>query len=192
MLAALVAGCHPYVSAGVDSSWRVHGPLAAVINQTVATRQTSGAGESPPPTGNSYAAEIGGKVRDFSVGVGLQAHDASSASFSLPSFNSGQQAPDSPHFLAATGSIDVRWNWLKLRYFNANIHAGPARTMLFDRMTADVSWGNGYRYGAGFGVALGAFGVFLDAYHTGVVFGDGPANGYSELTGVTIGASLNR
>ncbi len=184
-----IAGCHPYVAGGVDSSWRVHGPLASAVGETVTARRVSTAADSPAPAGNSYAIEVGSKFRNFTLGLGLQAHDVTSASFSLPS---SQQAIGAPHFLDATSSLDIRWSWLKLRYFTANIHVGPAYAMLLDRTTADASWAPGYRYGAGFAVAVGVFGVFLDAYKTGVVFSDGPARGYSELTGVTLGLALNR
>src|SRR5262249_30719951 len=103
---ALIARSPPYVWGGVDSSWRVHGPLATVVNQTVAARATT-AGDVPAiANGNSYAFEVGSKYRDFDFGFGFQAHDVTSASFSLSSTG--------PHYLTATGSLDVRWNWPQL------------------------------------------------------------------------------
>jgi hypothetical protein len=189
-LLALVAACHPYVSAGADATWRVHGPLASTVNQPVAARAASSTSSSsdaaPVAMGGNYAIAFGSTLREFQIGIGLAAHDATAASFG------NLQTPDAPHYLAATGTFDITWNWLKWRWVSTNIHVGPARSLLLDRTTGDRTWGFGVRYGAGLAVTAGSVGLFADAYRAALVFDGGPAPGFSDVTGVTVGIALHR
>lgn len=173
----------------MDATGKAHGPLGNVIGAPVATARTTSAAEAPaaPPGGNSYSLAIGGGSKDVTVEVGLHVHDVAQGTFALPD---PATIAGTPHYATGSGSVDFRWSWLRFSHWSTNIHAGPAVGVLLDRTSGAASVGEGFRYGAGLAVSLSKFSVFGDLYRTGFVFDGGPADGFSDLTGVTVGLAF--
>ncbi|HUJ58970.1 MAG TPA: hypothetical protein VLX92_10770 [Kofleriaceae bacterium] len=170
VVAWLLVGCHPYIAAGYDPSAAVHGPLATTMTA---------------PSAQSYDAAIGGGARDFTVELGLHAHEVSSQSFALPS-----ATMTGPRYLTSSASFDVTWTWLRWHHLSSGLHAGPAAMMLLDRTTGAVDWGKGVRYGARVGVTFSIVTAFVDFSRTAVGFDGGVAQGFSDVTGLMVGLEL--
>jgi len=192
--AIALSACHPYIAGGYDPAASIHGPLAQVATAPIATaRSTSIAAAAPADSastsaGDSYSLAIGAGVRAFTVEVGVHAHGLTSGALTIPDANS--QQPGMAHYLTASSSLDLHWHWLQWRRFSTDLHAGPAAGLLLDRMSGEKSWAQGFRYGTGVDFRLSPAIVFVDVYRTGLTFSGGPAIGYSDITGITIGLAL--
>ena len=166
------------VSAGYDMSPKVSGRLAPLVSQSMSS--------TPAPAGSSYAATIGGRVKAFSIDVGVQAHDVSQASFAIPN----PLAPSGPRYLTGSTSLDFGCDVITWHHLSVHMHAGPALGGMIDRMTGGTYSAQGMRAGAGVSASLGPLTAFVDVTDTQLAFTDGPAAGNSTLTGVTVGIAL--
>jgi hypothetical protein len=63
---------------------------------------------------------------------------------------------------------------------------------VFDRTGGGATWGDGYRYGTGLELSLGPVTGYVDMYRSEIAFSEGPALGWSDLRGVTVGAMLRQ
>jgi hypothetical protein len=192
VLLLALGACQPYVSAGSDASWHVHGPLATALGQTVVPRTTTSAAVTPATPGGNYSFGFGMSARDFSFGVGLHATDVTSDSLSIPTASTLASYATSPHYVTGGGSLDVSWTWLRVKLLSTSLHVGPSYDMLLDRMTGARNYGPGVRYGAGLTAQLWIINAYVDLYREALVFNDGPAAGFNSTTGVTIGIALRR
>jgi hypothetical protein len=186
VLAAVLAGCTPYVSAGYDMNSSLRGPIKNMVTMPAASARQ----ETAPPVDDthSYSFAFGaGFGQRVGIELGLHLHDVNSASFSLPSVENLGVDPSSPRYLLGSTSLDLRYRWLALRHLTSDLHLGPAAGVLVDRGMGDYQFGNGMRFGATVGVKLGAVSAFADLYETEMVFDNGDAKGVSGLTGVTFG-----
>lgn len=188
-LACVLGGCHPYIAAGLDATGKAHGPLANVMSTPVATARTTSAAEAPTPapSGNSYSLAVGGGSKDFTIEGGFHVHDVAQGTFALPD---PATIAGTPHYAMGSASLDFRWSWLRFKHWSTNVHAGPAVGLVLDCTSGAASVAEGFRYGAGLAVSLSKFSVFGDVYRTGFVFDGGPADGFSDLTGVTVGLAF--
>jgi hypothetical protein len=189
---ALVAGCHPYVSGGVETGSRITGPLATMMAQPViSARQTIADVPAPAMTSvtHTYSAAVGFGVPDFGVEIGLHAHEVTGGTFSLPS--SSDSYLSSPRYLASTGSLDFRWTWLRSHHMSTYIHVGPAFAAVVDKGDGSRAYGQGVRYGAGVAVELPVVRLFADASRTDLELMSGPGLGYNQLSGITVGVALH-
>lgn len=125
-------------------------------------------------TTGSYSVAVGGGARDFTVQLAAQQHDA------------GAQE------VAPSSSLDLAWTWLRLPHVSTNVHGGGAAMLLVDRMTGEHAVGQGFRYGAAVDIEASVFHVIVDYYRAGFLFGDGPATGFSDMTGVMVGLMVRR
>ncbi len=195
VLAALTTGCGAYMTAGVDSNYKVSGGLAQPMKQTVTAdarvaKAASAAGidtssSDQPAAGSTYTLGLGWGVKQFQIGLGLQAHDVDKSTFSFADTSS-------PLYATATASLDVTWTPLRWNMFSTFVHAGPTVGVLVDRATGGYDTGKGLRFGAGVAVSLSVATLFLDVYQTELSFAEGPAQGMSEISGATIGIGINR
>jgi len=191
VVACLLAGCHPYIAAGVAPAWKMSGPLASAVSEPVArTMAATASTTAAPMTGNAYEVEAGSSYYDFFLGVNLQAQNITTHSF--PAFAGGSMADGTPHYVNATATFEIAWAWLHWKWVSSYIHAGPSRSVLYDRSGGSNDWGFGYRYGGGLAASLSQFSIYADLYKTGLVFGDGPANGFSSASGLTVGIAFRR
>ena len=193
VVACLLAGCHPYIAGGVAPAWKMKGALASAVSEPIA--RTTAATTSMTPTtssapGNAYEVEAGSSYYDFFLGVNVQAHNLTAAS--LPVFAGGSMADGTPHYLNAIATLDIAWAWLHWKWVSSYIHAGPGEAILYDRSGNANHWGFGYRYGAGAAASWSRLSIYADLYKTGLVFGDGPATGYSSASGLTVGIAFHR
>jgi hypothetical protein len=183
---ALVLGCTPYVSAGYDTTASLRGPIKNVVTMPAATARQ----ETAPPIENtrSYSFAFGAAFGErVGVEIGGHLHDVNADSFSLPSSEYMGVDPQSPRYLLASTSLDLRYRWLASRYLTSELHLGPAAGLLVDRGVFDYQVGDGVRFGATVGIKLGKLSAFADFYETDMVFADGDAKGVSSLTGITLG-----
>ncbi len=172
----VLGACH--VRAGYDTTARSSGPLAYAVKHPNVARQ-DGVLELPPTEGHNYSIAGGFGDRHLTVGLGLTAHDVTQASF----------APGTG-YLAMSAGIDLRWRVCEIAHIAPVIDVGPARMMLLDRSSGDMTWGNGIRFGGGAEVVFGRFAIYGDAYREVVAFDGGAAKGTSTLDGITIGLAL--
>lgn len=196
LLLAFVAmtGCSAYVHGGYDTAWSVKGPLAGVVGQAAgavpgARTSAAAAPAAPVAVGNSYSGGVGVGGRDFQVEVGVHVHDVTADSFSMPDAT-GAVAAESPRYLTASASLEARWAWARLSRFASFVHGGPVHALIVDRTSGLTTSGDGYRFGANLELALGPVTAYVDAYRETVGFGEGPAAGWSDLQGVTVGATF--
>jgi hypothetical protein len=96
----------------------------------------------------------------------------------------------SPHYLTASGSLAFRWTPIRISHFAASAHVGPDDMMIVDRTSGSQSFGQGVRYGGTLTLNTPVVSGFVDYYRSSIVFMDGPAVGYNEITGVMVGLSL--
>lgn len=182
----MFAGCTPYASVGYDTRASLRGPIKNMVTMPAASARQ----ENAPPIEDthSYSFAVGaGFGKRIGVELGAHLHDVNGDSFSLPSLEHLGVDPNSPRYLFASASLDLRYRWLAMKYLTADVHLGPAAGMLVDRGMLDFQIGNGVRFGATVGVKLGPVSAFADVYETEMVFADGDAKGVSGLTGVTFG-----
>ncbi|MGE5183279.1 MAG: hypothetical protein ACM31C_14515 [Acidobacteriota bacterium] len=167
----------------------MRGPLAAALNQpmpqarTAALAPVGGSTTAAPAATSSYSVAVGGGARDFTVALALHAHNYPAG---------GYGAAAGPETVASSSSLDLAWTWLRFRHVSTNVHAGGAGMLLVDRATGDHAMGEGFRYGAALAVNASIVTAFVDYYRVGVVFGGGPATGFSELSGVMLGLMIRQ
>ena len=176
ILLVAITGCH--LRAGFDAASRATGPLYSVMSRSTVSRQ-DGVLNLPPANGRNYSLEAGFGNRTFTFDGLLAVHDVASTSFT-----------PGAGFLAATVGASVRWSILRWKGLTPSFAAGPVRMMLLDRTTAERTWGNGLRFGAGAQYQLGPIAVYGHFYREVVMFEGGAAQGTTKLDGVTIGVAL--
>ena len=181
------------MSAGIDSSYKVSGGLAQPMKQTAITdprvaKLASSEGSTiggDTAQGRTYTLGVGWGVKEFQIGVGLQAHDASKSTFSMTNANS-------PLYATATASLDVTWKPLRYSVFPTFLHAGPSYGVLVERTSGNYDTGKGLRFGGGLEVSLSMVTAFVDVYQMELSFATGPAQGMSAIKGATVGLGFNR
>jgi len=176
VLLVAITGCH--LRAGFDAASRANGPLHAMMRQSTVSRQ-DGVLNLPPANGRNYSLEAGFGNRTLTFDGLFAVHDVESKSFT----------PGAGH-LAATVGASVRWSMFRWKGLSPSLAAGPVRMMLLDRTTAERTWGNGLRFGAGAQYKLGPVAVYGHFYREVIAFGDGAAQGNTTLDGVTVGLAL--
>jgi hypothetical protein len=182
VLAILLAGCHPRLTAGYDTRAHVTGPLANLQSiPRIAAITGETAGTTPAPEGKTVNAGVAFGDRTFQLGIGLRANNIAKSTFDVV---------NGPQYVSAAASLDFRYTWVRIKNFSTNLVLAPTRTLLVDSTSATYSWGSGIRYGAGVLVRLSAFGIYADAYQEQIVFADGPAFGNSTRTGVSLGLAF--
>jgi hypothetical protein len=188
---ACLTGCGAYVHGGYDASWTVKGPLAGVVSQSAGASTNAKAAETSV-VGSSYSGGLGFGVRNFQVELGVHSHDVSGGTFSLPDPATNTVPASSPRYLTASASLEARWVWLRISRLSVNLHGGPVHAVVFDRTGGGATWGDGYRYGTGLELSLGPVTGYVDMYRSEIAFSEGPALGWSDLRGVTVGAMLRQ
>jgi len=184
VVVVVLAGCHPYLAVGYDAHTTKRGPLADAMVQPIARSTSAPAAALPEPDSKTYSGSLGGGTKNVVVAGTLLLHDVSSGSWANP--ESG-----TPHYVTATGAVDVSWSWLRWKLLSTALHGGPARTLLVDRTTGGTSWANGVRYGASAAVSLAIVTLYADLHRELVQFSDGPAEGTSSITGLTLGVAFH-
>jgi len=182
VLVVVLAGCHPKLSAGYDTSAHVRGPLGnlqSIPRIAGLTGQTDLAATAPE--GRTVNAGLAFGDRVFHIGIGVRANNIAKSTLDVM---------NGPQYLSAAASLDFRYTWIRIKNFSTNLVLAPTRTLLVDSANASYSWGSGIRYGAGVLIALRSFGVYADAYQEQIVFGEGPAYGNSTRTGVSVGLAF--
>lgn len=179
-LIVLATGCAPTLSAGYDAMSSMKGPVHDLMNQPVTTAR----GEDAPPVENarSYAFAAGFQKHRVGFEAGLQLHDVESESFSMD--------PNTPPFVMSTASAELRLRWLEAMHIASDMHFGPAAGLVFDKRAMDKQFGEGFRVGISLGAQLGPINAFADLYTIDMMFGAGPAEGTSQITGLTLGIAL--
>lgn len=180
-LAVCVAaiGCSPRMSVGYDATAHVRGPLANL--QTISrVEAVTGADMPAPPEGRNYTLGIGFGDKRFTIGGRVSANNISGSTLAI----------DGMQYMSASGALDVRYNVLRFKNFSTGIQLAPSRTLLVDSTGGTKSWGSGLRYGGGVAVSLSAFSIYADAYQEKMIFIDGPAEGNSTRTGITLGLAF--
>ena len=160
-LALALGACTPYLWAGYDATSHVSGPLEPTMHVS-----------PQEPQSNAYSFTLGGW---FVKRVGVEAD---------------------PHLIDTSGqmnlasaSLELRARWLARRFVFSDIHAGPSRGVLVDRMSG-YDTASGYRAGATVGTQLGPLTGFVDLYTATLDFDAGPAAGGNRISGVTLGLGL--
>ena len=180
VVVALLAGCHPRISLGYDTSASTKGPLANL--QTIPrVAPVTGALAPVPPEGRNYSLGIGFGDKNFTIGPRIHANNVS---------GSTRDVMTGPQYLSAAAALDFRYNFIRYKGFATTMMLAPSRTILVDSASGDHSWGSGVRYGGGLSFSLSAFSVYADAYQEKMVFVEGPAQGNSTRTGVTLGIAF--
>jgi hypothetical protein len=184
MLSAIVlGGCSPKLTVGYDASAHVRGPLA---NLQSIPRIAAFTGEDVAhnaPEGRTFNMGISFGDQKFQLGLGMRANNIAKSTLDIA---------NGPQYLSAAASLDFRYTWIRIKNFSTNLVLAPTRTLLLDSASADYSWGNGLRYGAGVLFKIRSFGVFADAYQEQIVFGEGPAYGQSTRNGISVGLAFQR
>lgn len=176
----LAAGCHPKMSVGYDATAHVRGPLANL--QTISrVEAVTGTDTPPPPEGRNYSLGIGFGDKRFTVGGRVSANNLSGSSLEI----------EGAQYMSASGALDVRYNVLRIEHFSLRLQLAPTRTLLLDSTDGTRSWGSGLRYGGGIAVSLAAFSIYADAYQEQMIFIEGPAEGRSTRTGITVGLAFH-
>jgi hypothetical protein len=176
VLLVAITGCH--LRAGLDAASRANGPLHTLMTQSTVSRQ-DGVINLPPANGRNYSLEAGFGNRTFTFDGLLAVHDVAPTSFT-----------PGAGYLAATVGGSVRWSMFRWKGLSPSLAAGPVRMMLLDRASAERTWGNGLRFGAGAQYKLGPIAIYGHFYREVVVFDGGAAQGTTNLDGVTIGLAL--
>lgn len=192
VVACVLMGCHhAYVSASYDTTSKVHGPLANLVSAPIAARTTGVAAAEAPvaPSGNSYSLAVGGGVRDFTIELAFHAHEIADKTFALPD---PATINGTPHYITGSTSLDMRLTWLRTHHISTNVHVGPAAMLMLDRTTGSVEFGQGFRYGGAVAVSFSKMIAYVDLYRTGILFADGPATGFSDVSGVAFGLAYQK
>ncbi len=181
VIAAVLAGCHPKLSAGYDATAHVRGPLANLQSIPRVAALTGVEGSAPAPEGRTINAGLSFGDTIFQIGIGMRANNIAKSTL---------DPMHGPQYVSAAASLDFRYTWVRIKNFSTNLVLAPTRTLLVDSASASYTWGSGIRYGAGLLVKLSAFGIYADAYQEKIVFSEGPAFGNSTRTGVSLGLAF--
>jgi hypothetical protein len=181
ILAVVVLGaCHPRLSVGYDATAHTRGPLAN-LQAIPRIAAITGAEAAPPPAeGTNYSLGVGFGDRRFTVGLGVHAMNVSGSTLEM----------SGPQYVSAAASMDFRFAWLTYKGFSANMKLAPTRTLLMDSTSGDRTWGSGVQFGGGLSYRLAMFSVYADAYQERTIFFEGPAQGNSTRTGMTLGLAF--
>jgi hypothetical protein len=172
-------GCSPRMSVGYDATAHVRGPLANL--QTISRVEAVTGSDMPaPPEGRNYSLGIGFGDKRLNIGARVSANNISGSTLAI----------DGAQYMSASGALDVRYNVLRFKNFATGIQLAPTRTLLIDSTGGTHSWGSGLRYGGGVSFSLVGFSIFADAYQEKLIFIEGPAEGNSTRTGVTLGLAF--
>jgi hypothetical protein len=175
----VATGCHPRLSVGYDATAHVRGPLANL--QTISrVEAVTGTDLPAPPEGRNYSLGIGFGDKNLSIGGRVSANNVSGSTLAI----------DGAQYMSASGALDCRYNFLRIKNFSTGIQLAPTRTLLVDSTTGERSWGSGLRYGGGVALSLSAFSIYADAYQEKMIFIEGPAEGNSTRTGITVGLAF--
>jgi hypothetical protein len=179
--AAVVAtGCGAHISAGVDNSTNMRGPLASLT--PIARREAvTGEPSVAPPDGRNYSVGVGWGDENFTIG--MRGH--------MMNLAGGTFGDGGPQYLSAAAALEFRYSMIRLYGFSLAGILAPTRTLLIDSTDGERSWGNGVRYGGSTAYMFHGVGVYADVYQEQIVFSDGPAKGNSTRSGVTFGMQLH-
>jgi hypothetical protein len=190
VLSATLAACHPYVTGGYDVSSKVTGPLSSMMGEQVATARqlpstaaATSAATAAGSTPHTYSLAFGFGTRDVGAEIGVHAFGASTSMF-----DSGDTAQ---RYATTTGSVDLRWSFLRWKSFSTYVHAGPVVGMVVDKGANSTAFGQGVRYGGGVVYAFPVVMVYLDASQTALQLASGDGSGFNQLTGITVGIGIH-
>jgi len=176
----LGTGCGAHISAGIDNSTNMRGPLAALT--PIARREAvTGAPAAPPPDGRNYSVGLGWGDENFTIG--LRGH--------MMNLAGGTFGDAGPQYISAAAALEFRYSMIRFKGFSLAGVLAPTRTVLIDSTVGERTWGNGVRYGGSTGYMFHGVGVYADVYQEQIVFSDGPAMGNSTRSGVTFGMVLH-
>ncbi|CAN5898941.1 hypothetical protein BH11MYX3_BH11MYX3_01050 [soil metagenome] len=181
VIAAVLAGCHPKLSAGYDTTAHVRGPLANLTSIPRVAAFTGIEGTTPAPEGRTINAGVAFGDKVFQIGIGMRANNIAKSTL---------DAINGPQYVSAAASLEFRYTWVRIKNFSTNLVLAPTRTLLVDSASANYTWGSGIRYGAGVLVKFHALGIYADGYQEKIVFSEGPAFGNSTRTGLSIGLAF--
>jgi len=178
--ASTLAACAPRVAVGYDASASMRGPLANL--QTI-PRLTAATGlpAPAPPEGRNYSLALGFGDRRFSIGMRAHGNNVSGSTLDIM---------NGPQYVSGAAALDARWAFFRFKGLSTVATVAPSYTMLLDTTSGEKYWGNGIRLGGGLAYQVSALSIFADAYSETLVFQDGPANGHSTRTGVTVGLAF--
>jgi hypothetical protein len=182
--AIVLGGCSPKLTVGYDATAHVRGPLANLQSIPRIAALTGMTDATPnAPEGRTVNMGISFGDQKFQLGVGMRANNIAKSTLDIA---------NGPQYLSAAASLDFRYTWIRIKNFSTNLVLAPTRTLLVDSASAEYSWGNGLRYGAGVVFKIRSFGLFADAYQEQIVFGEGRAYGQSTRNGVSVGLAFQR
>lgn len=174
------SGCHPKMSIGYDATSHVRGPLAN-LQSISRIEAVTGTATPAPAEGENYSLGIGFGDKRLSIGGRVSANNISGSTLEV----------EGAQYMSASGALDVRYNVIRVKSFSTGIQLAPTRTLLVDSTDGTRSWGSGLRYGAGVALSVASFSIYADAYQEKIIFIDGPAEGNSTRTGVTLGLAFH-
>lgn len=180
LLVMLAGACAPRLAVGFDTSASVRGPLGNLQTIPRLTAVT-GLPAPAPPEGRNYSIAMG--VGDKRFTVGLRAHGNNISGSTL-------DVTGGPQYVSGAAAIDARWAFFRFRGLSTVATVAPSYTMLVDTTSAEKFWGNGIRLGGGVAYQVSAVSIFADAYTETLMFQDGPAQGNSTRTGITLGLAF--
>jgi hypothetical protein len=178
-LCLAASACSPKLTVGYDATAHVRGPLANL--QTISrVEAVTGIDMPAPPEGRNYSLGIAFGDKNLTIGGRVSANNISKSTVEI----------DGAQYASASGALDVRYNVLRFNHFSTGLLLAPSRTLLVDSTGGTHSWGSGIRYGGGAAVSMFGFSVFAEGYQEKMIFIDGPAEGTSTRTGVTVGLAF--
>ncbi len=164
LLLAVVGACavgacsHTYVAFGYDAAKQSHGGMSTMVTET--------------PTTGSVGVGVGG--RTGGVELRLQSYDTSSTTMS-------------DRFAAASSSLEAHLVPVRLGAVALVLHAGPAVGAVLDTQMMGVTYGVGFRAGAGAEIAYHGVAMFCDVARQQLTFGGDVINGRGDRDVVSIG-----
>jgi hypothetical protein len=173
------AGCHPKLSVGYDATAHTRGPLANL--QTISrVEAVTGADAPAPAMGRNYSLGLGFGDKNFTIGALVNANNVSGSTLEI----------NGPQYVTGSAALDFRYSWLRIKNFSAGMQLAPTRTILVDSTSGEHSWGSGVRFGGGIKLTAKSFSIYADAYQEKMIFVEGPAQGMSTRTGMTLGVAF--
>jgi hypothetical protein len=159
-LAAVPACRHAYVSMGYDAVKQSRG---AVVDGAAATA----------PTGSLALGVASGMA-------GIEAHVQSHA----------ETPGDGDRFVMASTSLELRLALVHVGPLGRDVHGGPDRGAVFDTQMEELTWGVGYRAGAGAELAWSGIAVWIDAAREALSFGGDTVNGHGDRDVISVGIRI--
>jgi hypothetical protein len=140
--------------------------------------------------GYDASSSVRGPVRTMSPN--MESSPGYAFGLGLRGKRAGVEAGVQLHDTLTTASLEFRMRVLKTRFIAADMHFGPAAGMLVvDDEMLPPQFGQGFRLGVGLAGTVGPLNAFADVYVMDIGFlGDGPAAGFSSMTGLTLGFAL--